>query len=61
MENEGILKNLGVFACARKASNNFVLSVGLSACISAAATGRISVKFNTGGLYVHLVTKPKIG
>jgi len=37
------------------------LSVGLSAFISADATGRISVKFDNGHLYENLLRKSKVG
>jgi len=33
----------------------------LPSCISAAPTGQISMKFDTGGFYENLLRKPKFG
>jgi hypothetical protein len=49
---------LGAFACSREAT---AISVRPPACISAASTGRISVKFDTVDFYENLSIKSKFG
>jgi hypothetical protein len=53
---------LGAYVEPRGAPLRFVMSIAvpLSACIGAAPTGRISVKFDTGGLLWKSVEKLKI-
>jgi hypothetical protein len=43
-----------------KAPVSFVISVCPSACISAATTGRISLKFNIGNFYENLLRNSKL-
>jgi hypothetical protein len=58
-----MLQFSGAFIQSQKALTSFVMSIPpcLSACISVAATGWISVKFDTGDIYENLLRKSKRG